>query len=374
MAEAELKYEPEHQSTAVYFRMPIVNFPFDRKRKAQGNVWALVWTTTPWTLPSNDAIFYKDSATYCLVQHGNETYLVSEQALETLRKAVNDNVEVVERLDSSILADLRYVNPIDGQEKRFLAADYVDPTKGTGLTHGAFAHGFDDFAIGQKYGYDVKCFVDEDGNYDRIKYADSILCGRNVLNEGSDLVLKTYRNHVVATEKITHSYPYDWRTNRPVIVRASRQWFIDAEKLRKAAMEISKSSTRFYPEWANARMRKTLEDRPSGWCISRQRCWGVPLPIFYSTDGDEFFVDGEAIRHLAALVRNEGSDCWWNRQVDELLPEGSALRQKALRKGNDIFDIWFDSGMSWAAGRLPADQNGKVRIRIVTVAWKVSIV
>ncbi|XP_017015792.2 isoleucine--tRNA ligase, mitochondrial [Drosophila takahashii] len=358
LAEAELEYDPNHTSPSVYVRFALNGDElFDAQDK---RIYALVWTTTPWTLPSNQAICYNASLKYVLVRlsdhPADELYLMASALLADFEAKTQLKCEVVQDVDSDSLSRLSYKHPIDQEQSQlpFFDASHVQDSKGTGLVHTAPAHGPEDFLVSLSRKIPVKCLVNEEGIYTR--EAPPFLRGKSVLEQGNPLVLEHITNDVVSSTTMEHSYPIDWRTKQPVIIRASEQWFINTEKLKSTAAEALEQ-VEIYPR-TNAEASKKalltqLQKRPY-WCISRQRAWGVPIPVLYSRETGKVVLSTALIEHLCQLLRQEGSiDFWWAKSLEELVP-ASILSElgyaaKDLVKGSDILDIWFDSGSTWSA-------------------------
>ncbi|EDW99917.2 uncharacterized protein Dyak_GE23171 [Drosophila yakuba] len=357
LAEAELEYDANHISPSVYVRFALNPSSFDIQDK---QIYALVWTTTPWTLPSNQAICYNASLEYVLVtlsdRNQDELYLMASALMKDFESNTQLKCEIVQHLSGESLSKLSYNHPIDIEQSNmpFFEASHVQDSKGTGLVHTAPAHGPEDFLVSLTHKIPVKCFVNEEGTY--TKEAPDFLRGQSVLDQGNSLVLERIAEDVVHSSKLEHSYPIDWRTKKPVIIRASEQWFINTEKLKSPAADALEQ-VEIYPK-ANADASKKalltqLQKRPY-WCISRQRAWGVPIPVFYSRESGKVVLNSTLIEHLCNLLRQEGSiDFWWVKSVEELVP-ANILRElrceaKDLVKGTDILDIWFDSGSTWSA-------------------------
>ncbi|XP_016926678.4 isoleucine--tRNA ligase, mitochondrial [Drosophila suzukii] len=357
LAEAELEYDPNHISPSVYVRFALNPNAFGEQNK---KVFALVWTTTPWTLPSNQAICYNASLEYVLVRLSDhkpdELYLLASALVADFEANTQLKCDVVQTVNGNSLDKLSYKHPIDKEQSNlpFFDASHVQDSKGTGLVHTAPAHGPEDFLVSLTKKIPVKCLVNEEGIY--TKEAPEFLRGKSVLEQGNPLVLEYITNDVICSTTMEHSYPIDWRTKQPVIIRASEQWFINTEKLKSSAADALEK-VEIYPR-TNAEASKKalltqLQKRPY-WCISRQRAWGVPIPVFYSRETGKVVLNSALINHLCDLLRQEGSiDFWWAKSVDELVPSNilNELGYKAedLVKGSDILDIWFDSGSTWSA-------------------------
>ncbi len=348
----------------------------------------MIWTTTPWTLPANMGIAVHPRFVYALVRMDGNVTVVARELVEKVAKIGGaEDVEVLAEVTGDKLVGLRYRHAFVEELPRFredvretapekvwtvLSAEYVTLEDGTGLVHTATGHGADDFNTGLREGLPVYCPVLEDGRYD-----DTVprwLQGVGVF-DANPMVVKRLREsgHLFHHHEYSHSYPHDWRSKTPVIFRATEQWFIGVEKqtkrdgksLREMAMravEAGGGSVRFVPEWGRNRMRGMLENRPD-WCISRQRAWGLPIPAFFTADG-EVLLTSASVRAVAQVFREEGSDAWFKNDASHLLkhyrvdqdPDVPASVASSLRdaidsvtKSGDILDVWFESGSSWNA-------------------------
>ncbi|XP_017137579.1 isoleucine--tRNA ligase, mitochondrial [Drosophila miranda] len=359
LAEAELEYDANHISPSVYVRFALNPSGLEVETKGS-QTYALVWTTTPWTLPSNQAICFNASLEYVLVRlldrSPSELYLMASALLSAFEASTQLKCEVVQTLPGSSLGTLTYKHPIDKEQTHlpFFDASHVQDSKGTGLVHTAPAHGPEDFLVSLDKKIPVKCMVNEAGAY--TKEAPSFLRGQSVLEQGNPLVLQHIAEDVIHSAKLEHSYPIDWRTKQPVIIRASEQWFINTDRLKSraaAALEQVDVYPRNNAETSKRAMLTQLQKRPY-WCISRQRAWGVPIPVLYSRKSGQVVLNAALIEHLCSLLRSQGSmDFWWSRSLEDLLPPQIAAdlgyEVKDLVKGSDILDIWFDSGSTWSA-------------------------
>uniref|UniRef100_A0A034VDZ8 isoleucine--tRNA ligase n=2 Tax=Bactrocera dorsalis TaxID=27457 RepID=A0A034VDZ8_BACDO len=359
LAEAELEYDVNFVSPSVYLRFVLTNWPSGISSSLKTNLYALVWTTTPWTIPSNQAICYNSILDYSVVKlsnYGSDLYLIATSLLQNFSEVAGITFEVVKTFKGAELSNCAYQHPLFPEQNNlpFFAAAHVQDSKGTGLVHTAPAHGPEDFLVGLENKLPVICFVNEDGVYS--SKAPDFLKGKDVLGEGDRLVLENIASDVLHAGKITHSCPIDWRTKEPVIIRASEQWFMNTEKLKEQALEeISKINV--YPLVQADASRKALmtqvRKRPY-WCISRQRVWGVPIPVFYERETKKVILNRSLINHVCDLIKKEGNaDFWWSQSVEELLPpnilESFKLSATDLEKSGDIFDIWFDSGSTWSS-------------------------
>ncbi|XP_061751656.1 isoleucine--tRNA ligase, mitochondrial isoform X1 [Nerophis ophidion] len=356
LAEAELEYNPEHVSRAIYATFPLVTLPPKMASKAdQADVSVLVWTTQPWTIPANQAVCYMPNAQYSLVRKKADSQLLvmATERSVSMAAVLGTELETVATFTGSELKGGICKHPtIPDKEVPLLPANHVTMTKGTGLVHTAPAHGMDDYSVASQFKLPVECMVDEDGNFTEL--AGSALKNLSVFEEGNEKVICMLRDcgALVKEESCIHSYPYDWRTKQPVVIRPSKQWFINTGSLKDKAKEALQK-VRVLPESARSGLLSML-DRRTYWCISRQRSWGVPIPVFYQKETGEALINKHTVSHVANLFKEKGSDCWWELPIDALLPADVLKKSKAgpatdYVRGEDVLDIWFDSGASWAA-------------------------
>ena len=324
----------------------------------------MIWTTTPWTLPANLAIAVHDRLTYALMRLDGALTVVAEDRIDAVAAVgETESVEKLATCKGSDLVGLTYRHPFCDRTSPVVSAEYVTLEDGTGLVHTAPGHGVEDYGTGLREGMDIYCPVKGDGTYDET--VPDWLHGCSVWEANPKVVehLKA-SGHLHASKDIVHSYPHDGRSKTPVIFRATEQWFIGVDRplrdggqtLRDMAMDATRESVDFVPEWGRNRMRGMLESRPD-WCISRQRAWGLPIPAFSMPDGG-VFMTAASVRAVAHAFGERGSDAWFNEEPSQLLstydlgsdpdaPDG--LNLAALEKMHDIFDVWFESGSSWNA-------------------------
>jgi isoleucyl-tRNA synthetase len=374
LAEAELEYyDRDDISVFVLFDVVDPSVLPDSLAAPEGEpVSLMIWTTTPWTLPANMAVAVGPTAEYALARVTIDGTARNVVVADFLRPAVLDgDGELQGRCKGRELADsgVRYRHPFADRVGPVVTADYVTLEDGTGLVHTAPGHGVEDYETGLREGIDIYCPVLEDGTFDDT--APQWLRGKDVW-QANPLVVEHLREsgHLFRDETFSHSYPHDWRGKTPTIFRATEQWFIsvdngygsEGKSLRDRALEAAESAIEFVPNWGQSRMRGMLESRPD-WCISRQRSWGLPIPVFYCSDG-EALLTVASVNAVAAFVREHGSDAWFTEDSAAILAHydpaadpaaPASLRDQGragladLAKGTDIFDVWFESGSSWNA-------------------------
>jgi len=345
LAEAELEYNPAHKSTSVYMRFKLTDLPASLQAFADKDVYGLIWTTTPWSLVANQAICYSPKEEYSVIQSGEGLYIVASKLVSGQDiNAVLPGAVVLHQMFGPELHGCLYEHPMyPGEARPFLPGDHVTASSGTGLVHTAPAHGQDDFRIGLSHKLALDCQVDENG-----RFTESLgpsLAGLFVLEEGTEKVLEILLNDVLLAQEFVHSYPYDWRTKKPVILRASRQWFFDTDQLKGTAL-TALDNVKIKPQSAVKGFQGVIKRRPY-WCVSRQRVWGSPIPVIYDSS-EKPVISAELINRYCQLIDEHGTGFWWKLDISEIL-EGTGLDPAQFRLGSDILDIWFDSGISWAA-------------------------
>ncbi len=367
LAEAELEYPDGHISPSVYAAFAVVELPEGLAAELSaaglpaatatgaGGLAVAIWTTTPWTLPANLAVSVNGRLDYaiCAVAARGEgaipatSHLVVAAALrEGLETSLGLILTPLLTVKGAELEGIVYRHPLlERTSPVVIGGDYITTEAGTGLVHTAPGHGVDDFNTGKKAGLPVLCPVDEAGN---LTAEAGPFAGTNVLKDANPTIIAALEatGLLLKQERYEHRYPYDWRTKKPTIFRATEQWFASVEGFRPAALEAIAAV-----EWLPASGRNRIEAMVSergDWCISRQRTWGVPIPVFYHRDTGEVLLNEATLSHIQALIAEHGADVWWQRDEAGLLPETYVTEASQWRKGTDTMDVWFDSGSSWA--------------------------
>ncbi|WP_051035448.1 isoleucine--tRNA ligase [Crinalium epipsammum] len=352
LAEAELEYPEGHISRSLYVAFPVTKLGDAVNESLQQflpNLSVAIWTTTPWTIPANLAVSVNPELKYAVVAVEGEqsNYLiVAADLVETLSETLGKNFQVKATVVGKDLENTTYRHPLfDRESPVVIGGDYVTTESGTGLVHTAPGHGQEDYLVGQRYGLPILSPVDADGNFTE---EAGQFAGLNVLGEGNTAVITalTEVGALLKEEAYSHKYPYDWRTKKPTIYRATEQWFASVEGFRDEALSAI-ASVKWIPSQGENRITPMVSER-SDWCISRQRSWGVPIPVFYDEATGEPLLNQETINYAQAIIAEKGSDAWWELSVEELLPESYRNNGKSYRKGTDTMDVWFDSGSSWA--------------------------
>ncbi|MBE9051493.1 isoleucine--tRNA ligase [Nostocales cyanobacterium LEGE 11386] len=357
LAEAELEYPEGHTSRSIYAAFPVTGLA-EAVKPVLGeylpHLSVAIWTTTPWTIPGNLAVAVNGDLNYAVVE-------VSRRGAEAQREYLIVAADLVERLAATLDVDLTvkatfkgrelegstYRHPLfDRESPVVVGGDYITTESGTGLVHTAPGHGQEDYIVGQRYKLPILAPVDDNGDFTQ-EAGD--FAGLNVLGEGNQAVIDalTAAGSLLKEEAYAHKYPYDWRTKKPTIFRATEQWFASVAGFRDEALKAI-ATVKWIPAQGENRITPMVAER-SDWCISRQRSWGVPIPVFYDEATGEPLLNEETINHVQAIIAEKGSDAWWELSVEELLPESYRNDGKSYRKGTDTMDVWFDSGSSWAA-------------------------
>ncbi|MCD7033871.1 isoleucine--tRNA ligase [Metabacillus sp. GX 13764] len=343
LAEAEIEYQ-DKRSPSIYVAFKVT----DGKGVLNEGDQIIIWTTTPWTIPANLGISVHPALNYSVAEVDGVRYVVAEDLLASVAKELEwENAETVAIVKGESMDRMIAKHPLYDRESLVMLGEHVTTDAGTGAVHTAPGHGEDDFIVGQAYGLDVLCPVDEKGvmtseapGFEGIFYDEANKPITEALQEKGALLKLSF---------ITHSYPHDWRTKKPTIFRATAQWFASIKDFRSELLEAVKE-TKWVPAWGETRLYNMVRDR-GDWCISRQRAWGVPIPVFYAENGEPIITD-ETIQHVSDLFREHGSNIWFEKTANELLPEGfkhEGSPNGQFTKENDIMDVWFDSGSSHQA-------------------------
>ncbi len=356
LAEAEVEYA-DHTSTSIYVR-----FKFDEEATEKigklvdlpnENVYTVIWTTTPWTIPSNMAISMHPRFDYTFFTYKNDVYVIAQGLLASFLEGVNWEEKDINVIGSVKGADLELLNtnhPLYNRKSPIILGEHVTLEAGTGAVHTAPGHGLEDYEVGCRYNIEVFSPLDSKGVWTEI-VGDKDLEGIPYY-KGGKIVIEKLQNcgALLAAADINHSYPHCWRCKNPVIYRATPQWFVKVDKFRDATLEAIKG-VKWIPASGEARISNMVQGR-TDWCISRQRAWGVPIPVFYCEECGEPIVTDETIENVAKMFEKESSDAWVKYSAEELLPKDFVCPKcgkKHFRKEKDIMDVWFDSGVTWRA-------------------------
>ncbi|WP_050614705.1 isoleucine--tRNA ligase [Bacillus testis] len=343
LAEAEIEYH-DKRSASIYVAFAVK----DGKGVLEEGTKFIIWTTTPWTIPANLGIAVHPELDYVVVEVAGDTFVVAKALLDTVKEELEwENAKIVKTVKGNELEYIVAQHPLYDRESLVILGDHVTTDAGTGCVHTAPGHGEDDFIVGQKYKLGVLCPVDEKGHmtseapgFEGLFYDKANKAITEALEEKGALLKLSF---------ITHSYPHDWRTKKPTIFRATAQWFASIQDFRGELLEAIKE-TKWMPAWGETRLYNMVRDR-GDWCISRQRAWGVPIPVFYGENGEPIITD-ETIEHISNLFREHGSNVWFERETKDLLPENFTHESSPngiFTKETDIMDVWFDSGSSHQA-------------------------
>ncbi len=385
LAEAEVEYKL-HTSPSVYVKFPLLTDPSEIDENLAGKKVSLViWTTTPWTIPANLGIAVHPDFEYVAVEQGDEVLIIASELIgfvvvKCCLGEVDENGErhippVLAKFKGSKLDGMKAKHPWIDRESLIMNGEHVtlggesdaeteldvsasrgkkETSKaGTGLVHTAPGHGHDDYVIGKQYGLEIYCPVDNAG-----RFAPEVehFAGENIFKANPQIVEFMRENgSLLFSENYEHRYPHCWRCKKPVVFRATPQWFISMDNLAEKSLRSQAlreiGNVNWLPNWGEGRMTNMIKQRPD-WCVSRQRSWGVPIPVFYCQKCDEPVADPKIVNHVADIFAQETADAWYNRSETELLPEGFACPQcnsADFRKETDILDVWFDSGSSCVA-------------------------
>ncbi|KAL4749870.1 hypothetical protein BDW72DRAFT_204419 [Aspergillus terricola var. indicus] len=373
LAEAELEYKDDHVSTAAFVKFPLVKVPSHLKWDPllQGkDISAVIWTTTPWTLPANAAIAVHPSFQYTIVEsavHGH--LLIAQSRLESLEFVLKEDLSViVPSILGSELADNTTYRPLfkaaNSEPQPLIAADFVTADSGTGLVHCAPGHGMDDYEACLARGIPAFAPVDDHGKFTDLAMPDDPkrLSGKSVLADGNVAVLEYIESQgqLLSQHCYGHRYPYDWRSKLPIIIRATEQWFADVADIQGSALKALED-VQFVPAAGRQRLENFVKNR-SEWCISRQRAWGVPIPALYQRGTGEAVLTKDSVSHIMSVIDERGINAWWTDDANDPAWIPPALRETSssgYRRGTDTMDVWFDSGTSWAEVETPYGEHGR---------------
>lgn len=344
LAEAEIEYA-DVKSHAIYVAFKVK----DGKGLLDNDTSFIIWTTTPWTMPANLAICLNPEFTYGVFETNKGKFVFLKEFEEHLKEELGfETIKLIKEFKGKDLEYITCKHPLYDRDSIIILGDHVTNDAGTGCVHTAPGHGEDDFIVGKKYGLEPLCPVDSKGFM--MESAGKELEGM-FYEDANDKVLEMLANvgALLKDSPIVHSYPHDWRTKKPLIFRATPQWFCSIEPIKEKILEEIKG-VKWKPTWGEVRISNMIKDR-GDWCISRQRAWGVPLPIFYAED-ETPIIDEKVFDHVIELVREHGSNIWFEKEAKDLLPEGYTNPHSPnglFTKETDIMDVWFDSGSSSVA-------------------------
>ena len=373
LAEAEVEYK-DNVSPSIYVKFPLKSAPESIDEKLKGrNVFVVIWTTTPWTLPANLGITVHPAYDYSAIEVDDEVFIVATELAESVAEVGNFEPKELARFKGAKLDKLEAMHPWIDRPSLIMNGEHVtlgeadaeveldvrfenknSAKAGTGCVHTAPGHGNDDYVIGRQYGLDVYCPVDNAGRFtSEVEH----FAGENIFKANPKIVDFLHeKKMLVHSENYTHRYPHCWRCKKPVVYRATPQWFISMDNeaqngkkqsLRQGALKQIEE-VKWHPAWGEGRMANMQKGRPD-WCVSRQRLWGVPIPVFYCTGCDASVAEPKIVNHVADIFREETADAWYAREAKDLLPENFKCPQCGgadFKKETDILDVWFDSGSS----------------------------
>ena len=359
LAEAEVEYA-DHTSTSIYVR-----FKFDEKSTEKianllscptaqlPSCYAVIWTTTPWTIPSNMAISMHPRFEYTFFEYKNDIYVIAQGLLASFLADVaweEADIKVIGSCTGQDLELLETKHPLVDRKSPIILGEHVTLDAGTGAVHTAPGHGLEDYEVGCRYNIEVFSPLDAKGVWNETVMDEDLIGVPYYKGNGIVIEKLTSCGALLAQQDIQHSYPHCWRCKKPVIYRATPQWFVKVDKFREETLEAIKN-VKWIPASGESRISNMVASR-TDWCISRQRAWGVPIPVFYCEDCGEAIVTDETINNVANIFEKESSDAWVKYSAEELLPAGfkcPVCGKNHFRKESDIMDVWFDSGITWRA-------------------------
>lgn len=356
LAEAEIEYK-DVVSHSIYVKFEALQDMLDKLGVDEASI--VIWTTTPWTLPANLGVSLNKEFDYGMYKTEKGNLIVAKELAETVFKTVGiSDYELIKEFKGDYLENTHYKHPFIDREGLVMLGEHVTADAGTGAVHTAPGHGVDDYNVSLRYGIGVLSPVDDQGHFTKEagKYEGLFY------KKGNKVIIEdiTESGHLLHHSEFTHSYPHDWRSKKPVIFRATEQWFIDIDgsDVRQNALNALKD-VEFVPSWGKNRLTAMIETRPD-WTLSRQRVWGVPIPIFYNKDTNEVIYEPEIMDRVIELVKKEGTDIWWKYEAEEIigeeLLEKFGLKGTPLRKERSIMDVWFDSGSTHRSVLIPRKQ------------------
>lgn len=357
LAEAEVEYS-NHTSHSVYVKFPLKKLGKDKETKLQLPTSVLIWTTTPWTLPANVALAFHPQYEYAWVKLSpsdsslkKEIIIVAKELISNIMEKLGiKNYDILKVWQGKDFEGIVCSHPFMGRDSVGILADFVTLKEGTGIVHIAPGHGQEDYQIGLKYELPVLALVDVKGKFTKEVPQFS---GMDVFSSNKLIIEKMQNSsHLLFSEEIVHTYPHCWRCKKPIIFRATAQWFLDVDKnkLRERILKAIRK-VEWIPKIGENRISSMVKERPD-WCLSRQRYWGVPLPIFYCKNCGEPLMSEESISAVQDLFLREGSDAWYIKREEEILPKNikcPKCKKREFVKEKDIMDVWFDSGVSHEA-------------------------
>ena len=351
LAESEIEYEND-ECYSIYVNFKVINDNgfFEKIGIEKDKVYFVIWTTTAWTIPANVAICLSKKFQYAIVKAQDKYYIIAEDLVENcMKEASIDDYEIIKSFTGENFENMTAKHPFIERESLIINGDHVTLESGTGCVHTAPGHGVEDFEVCKKYkDIPIKVVIDDEGKMNEEAYEFN---GLNVEDANVRIVERLKEvNALFAAKTIKHNYPHCWRCKEPILFRATMQWFCSVEKFKNTALEEVKK-VKWIPSWGENRITNMIQDR-SDWCISRQRVWGVPIPILYCKDCKKYIVDKDVMKKIVDMFKTYGADCWFSKDAKEFLPENFSCKDcgcHEFTKETDIMDVWFDSGCTHVA-------------------------